>query len=192
MKINPFVAIENELTNIDDILEKTLEDYQVQRVDISKKLEEKNIKIMFFGAYNAGKSTLINTILGEGKAKIGDIPTTDAIDTYKWNDYKLLDTPGINAPIEHETISKTQLEKSDLIVFVIRKDDEDASSTDWPVDSANFLTASQEPTSHCPFAVPISALVPASPTAPEAIDSAILLLAERKMSASPLPVSLVI
>lgn len=129
MKINPFVAIENELTNIDDILEKTLEDYQVQRVDISKKLEEKNIKIMFFGAYNAGKSTLINTILGEEKAKIGDIPTTDAIDTYKWNDYKLLDTPGINAPIEHETISKAQLEKSDLIVFVIRKDDEDASST---------------------------------------------------------------
>jgi hypothetical protein len=41
----------------------------------------------------------------------------------------LLDTPGINAPIEHENISKEQLEKSDLIVFVIRKDDEDASST---------------------------------------------------------------
>lgn len=129
MKTNPFIAIENELTKIDDILEKTLEDYHVQRVDISKKLEEKNIKIMFFGAYNAGKSTLINTILKTESAKVGDIPTTDTIDTYMWNDYKLLDTPGINAPIEHEAISKAQLEKSDLIVFVIRKDDEDASST---------------------------------------------------------------
>ena len=126
---NPFVAIENELNKIDDILEKKLDNYEKERADISQKLQEKNIKIMFFGAYNAGKSTLINTILKENRAKIGDIPTTDTIDTYLWNDYKLLDTPGINAPIEHENISKEQLEKSDLIVFVIRKDDEDASST---------------------------------------------------------------
>jgi len=126
---NPFVAIENELNKIDDILEKKLDNYEKERGDISQKLQEKNIKIMFFGAYNAGKSTLINTILKENRAKIGDIPTTDTIDTYLWNDYKLLDTPGINAPIEHENISKEQLEKSDLIVFVIRKDDEDASST---------------------------------------------------------------
>lgn len=126
---NPFIAIENELQKIDDILEKNLKNYKIERADISQKLEEKNIKIMFFGAYNAGKSTLINAILKKNKAKIGDIPTTDTIDTYTWNDYKLLDTPGINAPIEHENISKEQLEKSDLIVFVIRKDDEDASST---------------------------------------------------------------
>ncbi len=126
---NPFIAIENELNKIDDILEKKLDNYQAERADISQKIKEKNIKIMFFGAYNAGKSTLINTILKENRAEIGDIPTTDRVDTYLWNGYKLLDTPGINAPIEHETISKEQLEKSDLVVFVIRKDDEDASST---------------------------------------------------------------
>jgi len=126
---NPFIAIENELNKIDDILQKKLDNYQVERADISQKVQEKNIKIMFFGAYNAGKSTLINTILKENRAEIGDIPTTDRVDTYLWNGYKLLDTPGINAPIEHETISKEQLEKSDLVVFVIRKDDEDASST---------------------------------------------------------------
>jgi GTPase SAR1 family protein len=126
---NPFITIENELQKVDDILEKNLENYKAERADISQKLQEKNIKIMFFGAYNAGKSTLINTILKKNQAKIGDIPTTDTIDIYSWNNYKLLDTPGINAPIEHENISKEQLEKSDLIVFVIRKDDEDASST---------------------------------------------------------------
>jgi len=129
MKNNPFVEIENELSKIDDILEKRLENYKEARAEISQKLQEKNIKIMFFGAYNAGKSTLINSILKDKKAKIGDVPTTDSVDVYLWNDYKLLDTPGINAPIAHEAISKEQLNKSDLVVFVIRKDDEDSSST---------------------------------------------------------------
>ncbi len=128
MKNNPFSKIKKELAKVDDILQKNLENYSVERKEISQKLEEKNIKIMFYGIYNAGKSTLINTILSEDKAKIGDIPTTDTIDTYTWNDYLLLDTPGINAPIKHEKITKKQLNKSDLIVFVIRKDDEDNAS----------------------------------------------------------------
>ena len=126
---NPFTAIENELTQVDDILKESLPNYAVVREEISQKLHNQNLTIMFFGAYNAGKSTLINTLLGTNCAKIGDIPTTDKVDSYTWNNYQLIDTPGINAPIQHERISQAQLYKSDLIVFVIRKDDEDSAST---------------------------------------------------------------
>lgn len=129
MQNNPFIQIEQELNKIEDILKENIPNYEKEIADISQKLKDKNIKVMFFGSYNAGKSTLINTILGSESARIGDIPTTDSVDTYLWNDYNLIDSPGINAPIEHETISKEQLYKSDLIVFLIRKDDEDSAST---------------------------------------------------------------
>ena len=48
---------------------------------------------MLFGAYNAGKSTLINALLGEERAVVGDIPTTDAVHRYDWDGHIMLDTP---------------------------------------------------------------------------------------------------
>nr|WP_240160932.1 GTPase [Burkholderia sp. Ax-1719] len=80
-----------------------------------------------FGAYNAGKSTLINALVGREVAKAGDVPTTDAVDFHEWDGHLLLDTPGVNAPIEHEAISLEQLRRADLIVFVLRQEDQDAS-----------------------------------------------------------------
>lgn len=94
--------------------------------EINQKIEDKNLQIMFFGAYNSGKSTIINALLGQELAAVEDIPTTDKIDYYDWNGYVLIDSPGVNAPIDHEKVAQTHLERSDLIVFVIRQDDQDA------------------------------------------------------------------
>jgi len=58
-------------------------------------------RIMLYGVYNAGKSTLLNAIIGEPKAKVGDIPTTYETTSFHWRGYELIDTPGIGAPIEH-------------------------------------------------------------------------------------------
>ncbi|WP_457561932.1 GTPase [Caminibacter pacificus] len=92
---------------------------------LEKVLEEKqNSKpwIMVYGIYNSGKSTLINALLGEEKATIGDVPTTDRIDEYKFNGFRLYDTPGIEAPIQHEKITKEFLRKNDVVVFVLSSD----------------------------------------------------------------------
>lgn len=75
--------------------------------------------IMIYGVYNAGKSTLINALLGKDEAAVEDIPTTDKIDSYNWQQYKLLDTPGVDAPIEHENITKAQMFQSDAVIFVV-------------------------------------------------------------------------
>lgn len=91
-----------------------------------RKLQERTLTIQLYGSYNAGKSTLINVLLGENKAIVGEIPTTDHIDSYDWKGYKLLDSPGVNAPIEHEEVTLEELHKNDLIIFVIRQDDQDA------------------------------------------------------------------
>lgn len=94
--------------------------------EIQHKAQNAQLHIMFYGAYNAGKSTLINTILGSEQAKTADIPTTDSVDFYDWQGIKLLDTPGVNAPIEHQNVTEDQLKRVSAIVFVIRDGDMDS------------------------------------------------------------------
>lgn len=93
--------------------------------DFAVKKQEETISVMLFGSYNAGKSSLINALTGDGSAVVGEIPTTDYVNSYLWNDCVLLDTPGVNAPIEHEKVTEEQIRKSQLIVCVIRAGDQD-------------------------------------------------------------------
>ena len=76
-------------------------------------------RIMVYGYYNAGKSTLLNALMGEVKAEMADRPLTAKVNAYEWNGYTLLDTPGIDAPIEHENIANSELDSCDVVLFVL-------------------------------------------------------------------------
>lgn len=87
---------------------------------IDTKLSNFNPTIMVYGVYNAGKSTLLNAIFGKNEmAKTGDAPETAEVKAYSYNGYTIYDTPGINAPIEHQQITDEHLSKSELIIFVL-------------------------------------------------------------------------
>lgn len=75
--------------------------------------------VMVYGVYNAGKSTLINALLGREEAAVDDIPKTDQVTAYAWDKYTILDTPGVDAPIAHEDVTKAQMLKADAIIFVV-------------------------------------------------------------------------
>lgn len=75
--------------------------------------------IMVYGVYNAGKSTLINALLGQELAAVADVPQTAEVQGYRWGDFEVLDTPGIDAPLEHEAITREQLIQSDVVIFVV-------------------------------------------------------------------------
>lgn len=75
--------------------------------------------IMVYGVYNAGKSTLINALLGQELAAVADVPETARVQGYRWGDFEVLDTPGIDAPLEHEEITREQLIQSDVVIFVL-------------------------------------------------------------------------
>lgn len=76
-------------------------------------------QIMVYGIYNAGKSSIINALIREEKAKVADIPTTDSVDMYEWNGYQIADTPGVGAPIKHEEVTNNHLKKADVVLFVM-------------------------------------------------------------------------
>jgi hypothetical protein len=75
--------------------------------------------VMVYGVYNAGKSTLINALLGREAAAADDIPLTDTVTAYQWGSYSILDTPGVDAPIAHEQVTRAQMLKADAIIFVV-------------------------------------------------------------------------
>ena len=115
-------------TEVRDLLERAYPLFQewlgsetaaFQKNLVDEKLADGRPTIMVYGVYNAGKSTLLNALTGEETAPVSNRPETDSVTPYFWRDFELLDTPGIDAPKEHEEISRNQLERSDVIIFVL-------------------------------------------------------------------------
>ena len=86
---------------------------------VAEKRASPNASIMVYGVYNAGKSTLINALLGVERAKVADRPETDSVSRYPWREFEILDTPGIDAPISHEEVTREQLYAADVVIFVV-------------------------------------------------------------------------
>lgn len=84
-----------------------------------ERLEKFRPRIMLYGVCNSGKSTLLNALLGENRAEVDDVPKTDKATPYDWQGHEILDTPGIDAPIEHTEISREALRSSQIILFVV-------------------------------------------------------------------------
>lgn len=125
------MQIDNHKSKVLEFLRKgkaALRRIEDKRADsIAELLKETQSKespaILFYGMYNAGKSTLINALCGKLVAKVGDVPTTAKVDYIPWEGYTLIDTPGINAKTEHTRIAEAAIQKSDIVLFVIDSTD---------------------------------------------------------------------
>lgn len=89
------------------------------RAIATSKLSDLKPQIMVYGIYNAGKSSIINELIQEDRAMVADRPTTDHVDYYDWNGYRIADTPGVGAPTEHEKITREHLRQADVVLFVM-------------------------------------------------------------------------
>lgn len=124
----PYQQLEALLTKSNSLISDYLGAELADKVtkEIHLKIEKQQLHLMLYGAYNAGKSSLINVLLGEKQAKEGDIPTTDTVDCFDWQGIKVFDTPGVNAPIEHENVTSEQVKRTNVLLFVIREGDTDS------------------------------------------------------------------
>ena len=87
---------------------------------IDSKYNDFRSTLMIYGAYNAGKSTLLNALFGiDELAKTGDAPETKEISKHEYNGYVIYDTPGLNARGEDDVITAEHLKKCEIVLFVI-------------------------------------------------------------------------
>lgn len=120
------IGLEKELEQLSSEINKNK--YQQKIIEIKEKIEKSEPSLMFYGIYNAGKSTLLNAIFGEEVASVNDIPETHKVTLYEWGKYILADTPGLNGPPEDEVITAAEIRRHDIIMFVI--DDSDNFDSD--------------------------------------------------------------
>lgn len=104
--------------------------------EVDEEYDEEVIKVAVIGKPNAGKSSLINKVLGEERVIVSDIPgtTRDAIDTYVENEegkFVFIDTAGIRKQSKiYENIERystirswTAIERSDVCLILIDAED---------------------------------------------------------------------
>ena len=114
---------------IGDMLDAVMELFDLEKIEEE---EDDRPKIAIVGKPNAGKSSLINNLLGENRVTVSDVAgtTRDAIDTeivYNGTEYVLIDTAGlrrkskIKENIERYSIIRTvaAIERSDVVILMI-------------------------------------------------------------------------
>ena len=97
--------------NVEKLLEKierTIED-----------LKNEKFKIVIFGSFSDGKTTILSALSSRTDLEISPEPTTDKIKKYKFGDCIIVDTPGLfSENIRHDEISKDFISEADLVIFV--------------------------------------------------------------------------
>ncbi|MDD4088990.1 MAG: ribosome biogenesis GTPase Der [Tissierellia bacterium] len=129
---DPVSISSSEALGIGDLLDEIISKFNDT---MNTEEEDDSIKIAVIGKPNAGKSSIINRIIGEERVIVSDIPgtTRDAIDTkFESNSkkYTLIDTAGIRKKSKVlESIEKysvlrafTAVERADICILVIDAD----------------------------------------------------------------------
>lgn len=123
----PYAVSAEHSRGIGDVLDRAVEQFERR-----EETETESIKIAFVGKPNAGKSSLVNKILGEERSIVTDIAgtTRDAIDTPFERDgqkFTIIDTAGIrrkrsvNDNVEYYSVLRAfdAVRRADVVVLVV-------------------------------------------------------------------------
>ena len=76
--------------------------------------------IAFFGAFSDGKSTILSVLLDRLDINISPEPTTDKIQIYNFEDYQIVDTPGLfSENLIHDNITKKYISDANIIIYTV-------------------------------------------------------------------------
>lgn len=107
----------NDINTLEVDLDAILNQY---KKNLSQFIDDKRfVKIAVAGRMNHGKSSLLNSLIGDNIFKVQDIRETTTNSRYElFENVLLVDTPGLDANINDDTIANVAYESSNIILFV--------------------------------------------------------------------------
>lgn len=107
--------------------------YAELRALAEKKLGESRLKVLLYGPYNAGKTTLVNALAGEELFPMGSTPTTSVLQKKPFGEYEIVDSPGLGAPdpAAEEAARKAARWDADLVLFVLSSEGSTEDEMVW-------------------------------------------------------------
>lgn len=126
---NPIGISASNALNLGDLLDEVVKNFPDNEKEVR---DDDEIRIAVIGRPNVGKSSLVNSLLGEERVIVSDIPgtTRDAIDTHFFKDgtkFTLIDTAGmrrkskIDEPVERYSIVRSlrAIDRADVVLMLI-------------------------------------------------------------------------
>ncbi len=126
---DPMAVSAGQSLGIGDLLDEVIKGFPKEGEDI---YDDLTIKVAVVGKPNVGKSSIINSILGEDRVIVSNVPgtTRDAIDTFLkkgQQEYVIIDTAGIrrkskiSEAVERYSVIRafTAIERADICLLVI-------------------------------------------------------------------------
>jgi len=89
--------------------------------ELKRALRDKSFSVIVVGLYNSGKSTLLNTLIGDFDMetfKASDARETVENKVFIDGDIRYIDTPGLNATKEDDGKVMEAIKSSDIVLFV--------------------------------------------------------------------------
>ncbi|MCU0548858.1 MAG: GTP-binding protein [Leptolyngbya sp. Prado105] len=124
-------AVRSQMAQIQD--EVARREFILRSKEIEQNLARGELKVVVFGTGSAGKTSLVNALMGQIVGEVGaPMGTTDVSATYRLKvkgvdrEVVLIDTPGILeagiAGTERETLARRYATEADLLLFVLDND----------------------------------------------------------------------
>lgn len=149
---DPFPISAEHGTGIGDVLDAVVEAFGDME---NKEAEESGLKIAVVGKPNAGKSSLVNKLIGKDRSIVSDIAgtTRDTIDSiiyYKDKPYTIIDTAGIrkksniDEDVEYYSVVRAlaAIRRADVVLLVV---DSDEGLTEQDVKIAGYIHEQGKP-----------------------------------------------
>ncbi|WP_304128762.1 GTPase, partial [Gemella sanguinis] len=116
-KVNENIDSINDIAILESNLDIILNQY---KKSLSQIIDDKRyVKIAVAGRMNHGKSSLLNSLIGDNIFKVQDIRETTTNSRYElFEDVLLVDTPGLDANTNDDAIANVAYESSNIILFV--------------------------------------------------------------------------